>query len=645
MSLGRGSLVGENLHLERELGQGTYGTVWLAEHAKLGTAMAVKVLHRAGDERARVRFENEARAVAGLHSPHIVKIFDYGVTDDDEPYIVMEYLRGVDLRERLQRTPQLELADAVVIMSQAARGLGSAHARGIVHRDVKPANLFLSETDDGDVFVKLLDFGVARYASLEGFDLTATGALVGTPFYMSPEQITAPRTTGAPSDLWSLAVVAYACLTGSRPFFGETLGALVAGIQSGRFTPVREHRPDAPPAFDAFFARAFRIEPAERFPDAKAFARALQLASGLDRSDELWGVSSQSLGVAAVVGSAQSRGAQPAPAVAGSSQSLEVAAVVGSAQSRGAQPAPAVADATQVMDPEPAPLDAVAAVSSVEHSATEAAAAPAVPAPDPSQTSASPGVRGWTEEAAPGAHARTVRTEDAVAARSRRSPVLLAVVVGAAVIGGVALGASLRGGGAAPSPSSAAEHAARPPAAEVSVVVPEPGPPASALETSPGTPDAPLLASASASVSAAATASSAATASGSAPVAPRSSGAPVAVVRPPASVAPGASVAPSAGATDLPLGERCSGKSQCASGFCVDGVCCNTACSGLCQACTNAKMAGGKGGWGAGKAGRCGYIYGGEDPDNECPGKQVCSGAARACIEWQGVLAPEPWPQ
>jgi eukaryotic-like serine/threonine-protein kinase len=273
-------MIGENLCLERELGQGGMGAVWLAQHRTLGSQVAVKVLLRADSELAKTRFVKEARAVAQIDSPHVVKIFDYGVTGEGDPYIVMELLRGEDLKARIQRTGGLGLKDTVAIVTQACKGLARAHASGIVHRDIKPANLFLMEAD-GDIFVKVLDFGVARYTVGDDLNLTSTGTMIGTPYYMAPEQIVNPRDSDHRVDLWAMGVVTYVCLTGDLPFQGETLGALTVAIHSGVFPPITARRPDLPKALDAWFAKALSVDREGRFSGAKELAEALaQVAQG-----------------------------------------------------------------------------------------------------------------------------------------------------------------------------------------------------------------------------------------------------------------------------------------------------------------------------------------------------------------------------
>jgi eukaryotic-like serine/threonine-protein kinase len=290
VTLTPGSMLTDNLLLERELGSGGMGAVWLAKNCALGSMVAVKVLRSGGhglSDEVRRRFEQEARGLAQIDHPHVVKLFDYGITLDGEPFIVMELLRGEDLGQRIARIGRLALADAVTIVAQMCRALGRAHQLGVVHRDVKPANVFLLESD-GEPFVKVLDFGVAKFADVGALDLTKTGAMVGTPYFMSPEQLLDPRRVDWRSDLWAVAVVAYVCLTGKLPFEGETIAALGVSVASGRCTPPCALRPDLPPAIDAWMDRALKQRVDERFQSARELAEALAAAAALTPGPLTW---------------------------------------------------------------------------------------------------------------------------------------------------------------------------------------------------------------------------------------------------------------------------------------------------------------------------------------------------------------------
>ena len=280
MGLHPGALVGSNVRLLRPLSRGGMGSVWRAEHLTLHTEVAVKFVADAliGDAGFLTRFTREAVASARIKSPHAVQIFDHGVTADGQPYIVMELLEGEDLRTRLLRERKLSLATTVNLVTQVARGLSRAHAAEIVHRDIKPGNIFLME-QEGDLFIKILDFGIAKRIGDVESAVTMTGQIIGTPHYVSPEQIQRPREADPQSDLWSLAVVAYRCLTGELPFEGESVGAVAIAIDKAAFRPVTEREPALPKMLDEWFGRAFARARSARFGSAKELAVAFEAAS------------------------------------------------------------------------------------------------------------------------------------------------------------------------------------------------------------------------------------------------------------------------------------------------------------------------------------------------------------------------------
>jgi serine/threonine-protein kinase len=280
VNLQAGAVVGNNIRLVRPLKRGGMGSVWVAEHQTLRMQVAVKFMaERLAEDREYVeRFAREAMSSAQIKSPHVVQVFDHGVADGT-PYIVMELLEGEDLRTRLARTGPITLREAAPVMVQLARALSKAHAAGIVHRDIKPDNIFLVE-HDGEPFIKVLDFGVAKHTSEDTeFGMTGTGAMVGTPHYMSPEQILSARRVDHRADLWSAGVVMYRMLTGSVPFQGETLGAVCIAIERANFVPVSQRRPDMTPLIDNWFGRALGRDPQHRFQNAKEMAEAFVAAA------------------------------------------------------------------------------------------------------------------------------------------------------------------------------------------------------------------------------------------------------------------------------------------------------------------------------------------------------------------------------
>jgi serine/threonine-protein kinase len=281
LELTPGTVVAERFRLVRILGQGGMGAVWAAHHVGLDVPCAVKFIHdqAASSQDIRSRFELEARAAAQIRSPHVVQILDHGVWEGT-PYIAMEYLEGEDLQHRLQRLGKLDPRTTASVISQVARALAKAHAAGLVHRDLKPANIYLARDDDREI-AKVLDFGVAK-SNTPGISNsnTKTGSLLGTPYYMSPEQVRGTRVLDHRSDLWSLGVVVFECLTGKLPFQSEAFGDLLMKIMAGPTVSPSQLAP-LPPAIDGWWARAMAHEPEGRFQTAREFSEALTLALGM----------------------------------------------------------------------------------------------------------------------------------------------------------------------------------------------------------------------------------------------------------------------------------------------------------------------------------------------------------------------------
>jgi serine/threonine protein kinase len=279
------------------------GSVWLARHLTLDVDVAVKFIDAAFRDQKdhRNRFALEAQAAARINSPHVVNVLDFGAETSGRLYIAMEYLQGEDVSKLLERSGRLSPAVTARIVSHACRGLGRAHALGIAHRDVKPENLFLVGASEDEGFVlKILDFGVAKSAKKSGKDLVGTvvGQLVGSPAYMSPEQAHGSLDVDFRSDLFSLAVVAYHCLTGVVPFGGDSLAELLIGIVSKDPIPVTRLTPGLPRALDDWFQRALDKNPARRLASAKDLAQAFHMAIGQNASSAT-DYSSSSLAVGA----------------------------------------------------------------------------------------------------------------------------------------------------------------------------------------------------------------------------------------------------------------------------------------------------------------------------------------------------------
>ncbi len=253
------------------------GEVWRAEHLSLGTTVAMKLVDtRAQDDKPSLlaRFQLEARSAAQLKSPHVVQILDHGI-DGSIAFIAMEMLEGESLEQRLERRGALQPAEVAHVLGEMARGVERAHAAAIIHRDLKPPNVFLAQSDGREI-VKVLDFGIAKLLSTprDAHLQTQNGFVVGTPAYMSPEQVLG-RELGVASDLWQMGIIAFECLTGRRPFDGETLGQLFVAICSAPL-PKPSDVARVPAGFDAWFARAASRDPRQRFRSVTELAEALR---------------------------------------------------------------------------------------------------------------------------------------------------------------------------------------------------------------------------------------------------------------------------------------------------------------------------------------------------------------------------------
>ncbi len=273
-----GSILADRYRLESLLGQGGMGSVWRALHLTLNSPVAIKLIDPsiAASENALARFLREAQAAAALRSPHVVQTLDYGV-HDGIPFIAMELMEGESLADRLKRVGRLSPAETAKFLMHVARAVGKAHDAGIVHRDLKPDNIFLVHNDDDEV-AKVLDFGIAKQIQgLEAMDSqTQTGAVMGTPFYMSPEQAEGTKALDHRTDLWAIGVIAYECLLGQLPFQGTTIGELIIKICT-KPLPVPSQAAQVPVGFDDWFARACAREPVDRFENARQQIEAFRM--------------------------------------------------------------------------------------------------------------------------------------------------------------------------------------------------------------------------------------------------------------------------------------------------------------------------------------------------------------------------------
>ena len=273
--------------LTRLLGKGGMGSVWEGVHESLGTRVAVKFIDTdyASSDEIRQRFVNEAKAAARLRSKHVVQVYDQGVGDDGKPYIVMEFLEGEPLDRRLDRLGRLTIEDTARVILHVCRALAKAHGAGIVHRDLKPENIFLvKDEEDQTEVAKVVDFGIAKFTdpSTGASSSTRTGAVLGTPQFMSPEQARGLRTVDHRADLWSLGVIAYRCIVGVLPFKGEAVGDLLVNICTADPPLPSSIVSDSPPGFDGWVKRALARDQTARFQSAYDAADALAAVAGIE---------------------------------------------------------------------------------------------------------------------------------------------------------------------------------------------------------------------------------------------------------------------------------------------------------------------------------------------------------------------------
>lgn len=278
-----GTVVAGKYRVEHLLGQGGMGSVWAGRHVTLGQMVAIKFVHPklAGSAEARRRFDNEAKAAARIKSRHAVSVYDHGVSETGQPYIVMEYLEGEALERAIRTRGKLPFSEVVQIVAQSARALSAAHEAHVVHRDLKPDNIFLAKDSEASKLgysVKLVDFGIAKVVQDEaetGASSTQAGMVLGTPHYMSPEALTATAPVSAASDIWSLGACAFAAVVGRVPFEGDAIGDVVLKVCASPLPVPSKLEPSLPKAFDAWFAKCCSRNIAERFKTAGEAADAL----------------------------------------------------------------------------------------------------------------------------------------------------------------------------------------------------------------------------------------------------------------------------------------------------------------------------------------------------------------------------------
>ena len=276
-----GTVLQDLYRVTRTIGRGGMGAVYEGTQLRLNKRVAIKVLARdlSSNQEALARFRREAEVTSQLGHPHIVQVNDFGTTASGEPYLVMEFLEGEDLDQRIRRARYLSLAATTNIVKQIASALSSTHARGIVHRDLKPANVFLVEVEGEADFVKIVDFGISkvRAASLR---LTGASAVMGTPNYMAPEQAAGQvEEVDHRTDQWSLACIVYEMLSGRGPFLGETIHSLLYQVIHQEPPRLTSLNPNLSTEIEKIVARGMSKQKGDRFPTINAFSRAFMAAA------------------------------------------------------------------------------------------------------------------------------------------------------------------------------------------------------------------------------------------------------------------------------------------------------------------------------------------------------------------------------
>lgn len=275
-----GEVIAGKYQVEQTLGDGGMGVVLAARHLQLGRRVALKFLKAEATTQpfARQRFLREAQAASSIHSEHVARVIDVGTLDDERPYMVMEHLVGTDLARLLPQT-RLSIEDAVGYLIQACEAIASAHAVGVVHRDLKPSNLFLARCADGSPLIKVLDFGIAKAIDTDRLvdgSLTTTGTALGSPMYMSPEQVRDAKVVDRRTDIWGLGATLFELLAGRPPFDADTIPALCAKIVADAPEPLCALRTDVPQSLEDVVLVCLRKDPTKRYANVGELAEALE---------------------------------------------------------------------------------------------------------------------------------------------------------------------------------------------------------------------------------------------------------------------------------------------------------------------------------------------------------------------------------
>ncbi|MEZ4264315.1 MAG: protein kinase [Polyangiaceae bacterium] len=418
-TLAVGDMIAGRYRLDRSLGRGGMGEVWAATHAVTQRTHALKVLSDPdADEATRRRVMREARAASAVRHEHVVAVHDVVEGPGGSPVIVMDLLEGESLGDLLEREGKLPPREVVRVGLAVLSALEAAHALGIIHRDLKPDNVFLESRSGGAPEPKLLDFGVAKLTAVDGparatHLLTESGAMMGTPSYMAPEQAFGEGELDARADLWSLGAIFYECLSGARPTEGATVGQVLKALATGAITPLRTREPALPSALTSLVDRMLAIEPSARPASARDVRLELE-AIDLDvpgapteavapRASD--GVMSSTV---RVEGARAARGRSVALALAAATLAVVGALVVTRATSTGQPHVEASGPVGQnAANPPPASEPAVSPVETsspsapAEPSATAASASAARPTPPVRPPSSRPAVSARTKPSAP----------------------------------------------------------------------------------------------------------------------------------------------------------------------------------------------------------------------------------------------------